>query len=131
VSTLEALVESATGTTPPLALEEILGGASTRRFFRIGTRDGGSVVAMFAPTQTHELGHDRAEPRAWPYLEVRELLERRGVRVPRLLATACDRGLIVMEDLGRTLAQHLAEHPEDREALYSRAVRDLARAQRE
>jgi hypothetical protein len=131
VAALERLVENTTGTAPPLVLEEILGGASTRRFFRVRLADQGSAIAMFAPIQSHELGKDSASARAWPYLEVRELLEARGVRVPRLLATACEHGLILIEDLGETLARHLSERPSDRERLYSAAVRDLARAQRE
>lgn len=130
VSTLEQLVEAATGTPPPLVLDEILGGASARRFFRVQARAGGSVIAMFAPVQTHELGPRPSSSRPWPYLEVRDLLEGHGVRVPRLLGTACEQGLLLMEDLGDTLAQHLSRRPEDRETLYRIAICDLARAQR-
>jgi aminoglycoside/choline kinase family phosphotransferase len=61
---------------------------------------------------------------------VRDLLEARGVRVPALLAMACEEGLLLLEDLGETLARHLTERPEDREILYQIAVRDLARAPR-
>ncbi|MFZ5889921.1 MAG: aminoglycoside phosphotransferase family protein [Myxococcota bacterium] len=127
---LERLVEMATGTTPPLALEEIMGGGSVRRFFRVRTQDGGSVVAMYAPSHTHEVGSDPASRRPWPFLEVRDLLEEHGVRVPKLVGAACHDGLILVEDLGETLAQHLVRAPEDREHLYKVAVRDLGRAQR-
>jgi aminoglycoside/choline kinase family phosphotransferase len=48
-----------------------------------------------------------------------------------VLGTACEDGLILVEDLGETLAQHLARFPEHREKLYVLAVKDLARAQRE
>ncbi|MGC4094268.1 MAG: phosphotransferase [Polyangiaceae bacterium] len=101
-----------------------------RRFFRVRTSDGGSVVAMYAPAQTHEVGTDPMSRRPWPFLEVRDLLEAHGVRVPSLVASACDDGLILVEDLGETLAQHLLRAPQDREHLYSSAVRDLGRAQR-
>jgi len=129
LASLEQLVKVATGTAPPLELEEIVGGGSVRRFFRIRTHDGGSVVAMYAPTQSHEAGSTPNGRRPWPFLEVRDLLESKGVRVPSLLATACDEGLILVEDLGETLAQHLLRNPEDREYLYVAAVRELGRAQ--
>lgn len=127
---LERLVEQATGTPPPLVLKEIVGGASVRRFFRVSVRDGGTVIAMFVPVQSHEFEKAGTAHRRWPFLEIRELLETRGVRVPRLIAEDCERSLILVEDLGETLAQHLTERPEDREALYVAAVRDLAHAQR-
>lgn len=131
VAALERLVEKAMGTPSPLIFEEILGGASVRRFFRIRGSDAQTAVAMFAPAQSHEIVLPRAAPRPWAYLEVRDLLEQHGVRVPRLLETACEDGLVLMEDLGETLAQHLTENPSHREELYRIAVRDLARAQRE
>lgn len=131
LAALERLVERATGTPPPLVFEEILGGASVRRFLRVATRDGGSVVAMFVPIQSHELEKKQtSEGRRWPFLEIRDLLAERGVRVPRLVAEACEERLILVEDLGQTLAQHLASRPDDRERLYEMAVRDLARARR-
>jgi N-acetylmuramate 1-kinase len=128
LAALERLVERATGTPPPLHFEEILGGASVRRFLRVPTRDGSTLVAMFVPIQTHEFQKKERDDRRWPFLEVLELLETHGVRVPRLLAEACDDRLILVEDLGETLAQHLAHSPGDREALYRTAVRDLSRA---
>lgn len=126
---LERLVETATGAVPPLALEEILGGASVRRFFRVRTA-GRSVIAMYVPVQSHEFAKAPTQSRDWPFLEVRRLLEAHGVRVPALVGTACEDGFILVEDLGETLAQHLARAPENREALYVTAVRRLARAQR-
>ncbi len=66
----------------------------------------------------------------WPFLEVRELLAERGIDVPALLAEDTSSGWLLLEDLGEdTLANVLAAHPERREELYVRAVRDLARAQ--
>jgi len=60
---------------------------------------------------------------------VRELLAGNAIRVPELYAEACDDGWLLVEDLGDTLAQHLERAPQDKPALYQRAVRDLARAQ--
>lgn len=126
---LEELLESATGTRPPLHFEEIVGGASVRRFFRVRTRDGGSAVAMYVPAQSHEIVKPSTQQRPWPFLEVRALLENSGVRVPALLGADCARGFILVEDLGDTLAQHLSHTPADREELYRVAVRELASAQ--
>ena len=129
LAAMERLVAKATGTEPPLELEEIHGGASVRRFFRVRTTTG-SAILMYVPVQSHEIAKVSAQAKRWAFLEVRELLESRGVRVPALLATACEDGLILVEDLGETLAQHLTRRPENRERLYAQAVRDLSAAQR-
>ncbi|HET9959275.1 MAG TPA: phosphotransferase [Polyangiaceae bacterium] len=128
--TLEPLVRLATGVEPPLEFSEIFGGASVRRFFRVKAGPGSSLIAMYVPAQSHELSKPPSKPRRWPFLEVRELLEERGVRVPKLLAEDCANGWILVEDLGDTLAQHLNKHPEERDRLYSAAVRSLSLAQR-
>jgi aminoglycoside/choline kinase family phosphotransferase len=61
---------------------------------------------------------------------VRDLLASRGVDVPALLGDASDRGWLLLEDLSDdTLANFLARRPDEKRALYTRAVRDLARAQ--
>src|SRR5205814_2027163 len=71
--------------------------------------------------------HDGAR---WPFLEVRDLLESRGVEVPTVLAEDTARGWLVIEDLGDdTLANWLLRNPGDKPALYTKAVIDLARAQ--
>jgi aminoglycoside/choline kinase family phosphotransferase len=89
---------------------------------------------MYVPNQHRPdeiVTHDESTQREWPFLEVRRLLEARGIRVPRLLGSACDDGFILVEDLGDwTLASYLAEHENQRESLYRTAVLDLARAQR-
>jgi N-acetylmuramate 1-kinase len=108
------------------------GGASTRKYFRLAVRDGGSAVGMFVPDadaseeSTRDLG---VRPR-WPFLEVRDLLEAHDIRVPRLLAENTVRGWLLIEDLGDdTLAARIAAHPDEREPLYRTAARELARAQ--
>jgi aminoglycoside/choline kinase family phosphotransferase len=126
--TLTPLLEKALGDAQP-AVEEMAGGASTRRFFRAKARSGRSAVAMYVPLPSQEVSKAKETGRRWPFLEVRDLLESHSIRVPQLLAEACDSGWLVVEDLGDTLAQHLEHSPEDKQALYQRAVRDLARAQ--
>jgi hypothetical protein len=99
------------------------GGGSTRLFVRVDLEGGGSVVAMHAPRGTDEWGHAS-------FVELRGLLESRGIRVPRLLGASHSEGLILVEDLGDdTLARHVERHPSAREALYRAAAVDLARAQ--
>lgn len=126
---LEPLCQRALGEARP-KLEEIVGGASTRRFFRVTSASGPSAVAMYVPLPSQELSKAKEIGRRWPFLEVRELLSERGIRVPAILAEACDDGWLLVEDLGDTLAQHLEHSPEHKPQLYQSAVRDLAHAQR-
>ena len=126
--------------TATVVFSTIAGGASPRKFHRVRpAHETTATLALFAgrataivmevPPETPDVAFARERGRAWPFLEVRSLLEARGVRVPRLLAEACARGLLLVEDLGETLADHLALHPSERESLYALAVHDLARAQ--
>ncbi len=130
---LGLLLERVTGKPGPLPVEEMPGGASTRRFFRVDLGDGRSAVAMFVPdaTQSDEIVKADEGGRRWPFLEVRDLLHERGVAVPAVLAEACDDGFVLVEDLGEdTLARYLERHPDKRELLYRTAILDLAAAQR-
>ena len=131
---LERLVRAATGTSGPVRVDAMEGGASTRRFFRIRLGDGRSAVAMYVPDakRSDEVAKADDSARRWPFLEVRDLLADRGVRVPRVIGEACDDGFLLVEDLGDdTLARYLERKPATRERLYQSAVADLARAQRE
>src|SRR5262245_15060115 len=121
--------------------DTIAGGASPRKFHRVRAVPrtpqraldlfGGEATAivMEVPPDTPDVAFARGLGRPWPFLEVRALLEEKGVRVPRLLADAHERDLLLVEDLGPTLASHLDTHPNEREPWYSAAVRDLSRAQ--
>lgn len=107
------------------------GGASTRKYYRVPLDVGRSAVAMFVPDgpKAEEIGKGQQGSR-WPFLEVRDLLEARGVHVPRILGEDTESGWLLIEDLGDdTLANYLLAHPEDKAALYTIAVTDLARAQ--
>lgn len=112
------------------AITPMPGGASTRKYFRLDL-ERETAVGMFFPdgAAPEEIQKVTSAPR-WPFLEVAELLETHGVDVPRIFGEDTAAGWIVLEDLGDdTLANWLLAHPEDRTLLYSRAVRDLARAQ--
>jgi aminoglycoside/choline kinase family phosphotransferase len=112
----------------------MLGGASTRRYFRVEHPNGGSprtAIAMFVPEggKPEEIAKEGVRPR-WPFLEVRDLLAAAGVDVPALYGEDAEHGWLLLEDLGDdTLANYLLRNAGDREALYRRAVVDLARAQ--
>ncbi|MCK6536355.1 MAG: phosphotransferase [Polyangiaceae bacterium] len=130
---LERLVREATGASGPVRIDAMEGGASTRRFYRIDLGNGRTAVAMFVPDakRSDEVAKADDAERRWPFLEVRDLLADKGVRVPEVLGEACDDGFLLVEDLGDdTLARYLEKNPETRERLYQTAVADLARAQR-
>lgn len=127
---LEGFLSRALARPGPFVLTTLAGGASPRRFFRVELGDGARAVVMQVPPDTPDVVFARERGRTWPFLEVRELLEGRGVRVPRLLAADTTAGFLLVEDLGETLAEHLAARPGDREPLYRRAAEGLARAQR-
>jgi aminoglycoside/choline kinase family phosphotransferase len=126
---LTAWLAQVTGRKPPFPLSPIAGGASPRRFLRTELGAGERAIVMVVPPDTPDVAFARERGRAWPFLEIRTLLASAGVRVPRIFAEACDLGLLLVEDLGPTLAEHLELHPADREPLYRQAVQGLAQAQ--
>ncbi len=130
---LEAIVRKMAGAaTGSVAIDPMPGGASTRQFFRVKLPSGSGAIAMFVPdaNRSDEIDKSGGKRKVWPFLEVRQLLEERGVRVPDLLGQACDEGFILVEDLGDdTLANYLQQFPDERVTLYQSAVQDLARAQ--
>ena len=88
---------------------------------------------VFVPgaDRPEESTHDVSVRPRWPFLEVRELLETAGVRVPRLLGEDTEHGWLLVEDLGdETLAARIEAHPDERASSYTKAVRDLASARR-
>jgi aminoglycoside/choline kinase family phosphotransferase len=116
--------------TEPVELVPLSGGASPRRFLRVLRIASQPSVVMVVPPETPDVVFARERGRAWPFLELRALLESRSVRVPRLLAEDTQAGLLLVEDLGETLAERLVAEPGSRESLYRQAVTDLAHAQR-
>ncbi|MEZ4297228.1 MAG: phosphotransferase [Polyangiaceae bacterium] len=130
---LARLVRRSLG-TPPATIVDMPGGASTRRYFRVHLAPGSapaSAIAMFVPDgKPDEVTTAGTEAARWPFLEVRELLASRGVRVPSILGESCDEGLLLIDDLGdETLAAFLEASPDRRAEIYRAAVTDLAAAQ--
>jgi aminoglycoside/choline kinase family phosphotransferase len=115
---------------PIARLFKLPGGLSLRQFFRMRRASGEPAIVMWLPDDAPERVLARRLGRPLPFLEMRELLENRRVRVPRLFGALPERGLLVVEDLGETLAERLERAPADAASLYRRAVCDLAAAQR-
>ncbi len=110
-------------------LFKLPGGLSPRQFFRAERAHGEPAIVMWLPEDSPERALAKRLGRPLPFLEIRELLENARVRVPRLFGAAPEQGVLVVEDLGETLAERLLRAPADRDELYARAVSDLARAQ--
>lgn len=106
------------------------GGLSPRQFFRMRRASGEAAMVMWLPEDAPERELSRKLGRGLPFLELRELLEKRRVRVPRLFGALPEQGLLVVEDLGETLAERCEREPTATTTLYRRAVSDLAAAQR-
>ncbi|MDO8863887.1 phosphotransferase [Haliea sp. E1-2-M8] len=97
--------------TRAAVLLPVAGDASNRRYFRLQL-PGRAVIAVVAPPATEK----NAE-----FLAIRQLLERAGVRVPRLLAADLEQGFMLLEDLGdRLLLGELEDATAD--AHYARAL---------
>lgn len=130
-SYLNELVRGVYPDAAELDPQPMKGGASTRRFFRISLGAGrASAVAMFVPgAPTHEIHKDKGLARS-SFLEVHDLLHQNGIRVPEIFADGTDHGWLVVEDLGDdTIANYLLRRPDQKRAIYQRAVHDVARAQ--
>lgn len=130
---LSCIAREALGEDGPIVVTPMPGGASTRKFARVGFPSGKTAVAIYVPEAngSDEIVKNLGPVTRWPFLEIRDLLAYRGIRVPTILHEACNDGLLLVEDLGdRTLAVALEQFPHLRTALYQTAIADLALAQR-
>ena len=92
--------------------------AGFRSYWRAQTANG-SFIVMDSPP-------DKEDVRPW--LRIRDLLERGGVRVPRVLAEDADAGFLLLEDLGtRTMAQSIDAGNAD--VQFDAAIAQLVRLQ--
>jgi N-acetylmuramate 1-kinase len=100
------------------------GDASTRHYFR---------VARGAQTFVLSLYPEPIDTEQHPFVVVRDLMARFGLRVPEILDGDSARGILLLEDLGDlTLQEKLREASSgEREELYRQALDDLAILQRE
>ena len=67
--------------------------ASFRRYFRVDTHQGDSLIVMDAPPPQEDVR---------PFLHVASVFGETGVTVPKVLATDIERGFLLLSDLGST-----------------------------
>ncbi len=79
--------------TLPASLRAASADASFRRYFRVDTDDGGTLIAMDAPPPQEDVR---------PFVQVAELFGTTGVTVPTVLAQDTERGFLLLSDLGTT-----------------------------
>jgi hypothetical protein len=82
-----------TPTTVAASLRPASADASFRRYFRVDTPDGQSLIVMDAPPPQEDVR---------PFVKVAELFSATGVSVPAILAQDTDRGFLLLSDLGST-----------------------------
>lgn len=92
--------------------------AGFRSYWRVQSADGSRIVMDSPP--------DKEDVRPW--LQVRELLEAGGVRVPRVLAQDADAGFLLLEDLGADTYLHVIDG-DNADALFDDAVTQLLKIQ--
>ena len=67
--------------------------ASFRRYFRVDTDQGDSLIVMDAPPPQEDVR---------PFLHVASLFGETGVTVPKVLASDIEQGFLLLSDLGST-----------------------------
>ena len=67
--------------------------ASFRRYLRVATADGGSLIVMDAPPPQEDVR---------PFVHVAGLTDAAGLHAPRVLEADVDHGFLLLTDLGRT-----------------------------
>ncbi len=99
----------------PESLRVASADASFRRYFRVDTPDGGSLIVMDAPPPQEDVR---------PFVQVAGLLGNTGVSVPQVLAQDAERGFLLLTDLGNTTYLHQL-NADTAHALYLDAIDSL------
>ena len=120
---LVQLAEWLSGLNTPATLVESLrpasADASFRRYFRVDTQSGQSLIVMDAPPPQEDVR---------PFVKVAELFSATGVSVPTILAQDTERGFLLLSDLGSTTyLQQL--NPDTAHKLYLDAIDALIQLQ--
>lgn len=95
----------------------LAGDASRRRYERLTSKDGKTLILMDAPPET---GEDIR-----PFVEVDAYLRDQGVSAPEILAGDAEAGLLLTEDLGDALFSTVADADPSQEMPLYRAATDL------
>lgn len=120
---LVQLADWLSGLTTPATLVDSLrpasADASFRRYFRVDTQSGQSLIVMDAPPPQEDVR---------PFVKVAELFSATGVSVPTILAQDTERGFLLLSDLGSTTyLQQL--NPDTAHKLYLDAIDALIQLQ--
>ncbi len=102
-------------------LKALDGDASFRRYFRV-KRFGSSAMLMHAPPPQEDVV---------PFLRAARWLEDNGMRPPQIYAEDPQKGLVLLEDFGKSrMRDYLDQWPDDEVEVYRSAVTALARLHR-
>lgn len=105
--------------------QELPGDGSRRLFWRItNSETGSSLIAMSNPPSDNDA---KRENRA--YMKIGGHLHLKGVPVPEIYLYDLERGLFIMEDMGRTNLQHMVASKSDHLPLYYKVLDHLFRMQ--
>lgn len=120
---LVQLADWLSGLTTPATLVDSLrpasADASFRRYFRVDTQSGQSLIVMDAPPPQEDVR---------PFVKVAELFSATGVSVPTVLAQDTERGFLLLSDLGSTT--YLKQlNPDTAHKLYLDAIDALIQLQ--
>ena len=120
---LVQLADWLSGFTTPATLVDSLrpasADASFRRYFRVDTQSGQSLIVMDAPPPQEDVR---------PFVKVAELFSATGVSVPTILAQDTERGFLLLSDLGSTT--YLKQlNPDTAHKLYLDAIDALIQLQ--
>ena len=120
---LVQLADWLSGLTTPATLVDSLrpasADASFRRYFRVDTQSGQSLIVMGAPPPQEDVR---------PFVKVAELFSATGVSVPTVLAQDTERGFLLLSDLGSTT--YLKQlNPDTAHKLYLDAIDALIQLQ--
>lgn len=98
--------------------QAMAGDVSVRRYVRVDFREGERAIAVLYPATAREACDRYRQTTAW--------LEGIGVRVPRILAADCGRGLMLLEDVGEHTLYERAPRGTEALAAYFRHARRIA-----
>jgi aminoglycoside/choline kinase family phosphotransferase len=101
----------------PETLQPASADASFRRYLRLQSRDGGTLIVMDAPPPQENVR---------PFVHVAGLMQAAGLHGPQVLACDAERGFVLLTDLGRTLYLDAFEQASPAQA--DRLMRDAVRA---
>lgn len=108
---------------PPGEIEPLTGDVSPRRYSRVRRADGATAILAAYPDEVADIC-----PR---FLRTTEILEGIGVRVPRVFAADCERGWMLLEDLGPRTLGDWRDRPWSELVLYfEQALRCIERISR-